>query len=431
MPVDQAIQYVKSQAAVGVAPLVDLYAMLNQFQRMKQPPVQPPPNMTVKQQLNMAEAARMGLGNQQMPPQMPQQGAPQQAPMAQGLGGLDAGAMENPGFAGGGIVAFDEGGITAANVKKQPPKSWEEVQAQSLAGSEETVEGLENYLKTQDEIDKRLSLGKYAPSRKLKESQATRIESATAADEAKQAELDRRAYYADMGQIASEQGTREKKAPTYLDVLARSQKGAVDRAQKRFEEKKTATLAAENARIKLAEADEALAKGDLDGYKAKVAEVKKMQDKATEKIAGETYDIAKDERTRQREIAVERLRADLRQKIEDNDPNVQVMRDLIKKYPNEPEKVIDIMKGYSQRNDWYFRSQLDAAEAEERDALKNVIPGADPNKDPAVIAARKKLQDIRNQISAAGVGGANKGATAPPPNVATPQLPPGFTRDKQ
>jgi len=42
MPIDQAIQYVKSQAATGVAPFVDLYALLNQYERMKQPPKQMP-----------------------------------------------------------------------------------------------------------------------------------------------------------------------------------------------------------------------------------------------------------------------------------------------------------------------------------------------------------------------------------------------------
>jgi hypothetical protein len=94
MPPDQAIQYVKSMATQGVAPLTDLYAMMNQFQRMKQQPVQAPQTPpTIRDQLNMAEQQQMA--------------------MQQGLGGLPAPAMEQAQFAGGGIVAFAEGGLTA------------------------------------------------------------------------------------------------------------------------------------------------------------------------------------------------------------------------------------------------------------------------------------------------------------------------------
>ena len=34
MPVEQAVTYVKSMAQQGVAPLVDLYSLLKQFERM-------------------------------------------------------------------------------------------------------------------------------------------------------------------------------------------------------------------------------------------------------------------------------------------------------------------------------------------------------------------------------------------------------------
>ena len=98
MPVDQAIAYVKSMAKDGVAPLVDLYAMLNQYQRLQQQQVKPPQTPpTIRDQMNMME----------------QQQA-QQAQMQQGLGGLDTGVMENAQFAGGGIVNFQKGGLTAA-----------------------------------------------------------------------------------------------------------------------------------------------------------------------------------------------------------------------------------------------------------------------------------------------------------------------------
>lgn len=108
MPPDQAIQYVKSMATQGVAPLTDLYAMMNQFQRLKQQPAQAPQTPpTIKDQLNMLDQQQqMQQGNiQQM-----QAPAPAGVPMDRGLGAIDAGRMEYPQFAGGGIVAFDDGG---------------------------------------------------------------------------------------------------------------------------------------------------------------------------------------------------------------------------------------------------------------------------------------------------------------------------------
>lgn len=95
MPPDQAIQYVKSMAQQGIAPLADLYSMMMQFERLKKQQVQPPPAGTIRDQLNQME-------------QMQQMQA--QAPINQGLGAVSAGTMENPQFAGGGIVAFQQGG---------------------------------------------------------------------------------------------------------------------------------------------------------------------------------------------------------------------------------------------------------------------------------------------------------------------------------
>lgn len=102
MPPDQAVQYVKSMAVQGVAPLADLYAMMNQFQRLKQQQAKPPQNPpTIKDQLDV-------LGQQQRLQSEMQ--ARQDQNMQRGLGGIDAGSMENPRFAGGGVVALAEGG---------------------------------------------------------------------------------------------------------------------------------------------------------------------------------------------------------------------------------------------------------------------------------------------------------------------------------
>jgi hypothetical protein len=108
MPPDQAIQYVKSMAVEGVAPLTDLYAMMNQFQRLKQQQVKPPQNPpTIKDQLNMLDQ-QSGIASVQ-----PQGPAPEM--MDRGLGAIDAGSMNSAqyagGFAGGGsVVALAQGG---------------------------------------------------------------------------------------------------------------------------------------------------------------------------------------------------------------------------------------------------------------------------------------------------------------------------------
>jgi hypothetical protein len=105
MPPDQAVQYVKSMATQGVAPLADLYAMMNQFQRLKQQQVQPPQTPpTIRDQLNIMDQQQQmqGIQRMQAPP-------PAGQPMDRGLGAIDAGRMQYPQFAGGGIVAFQGG----------------------------------------------------------------------------------------------------------------------------------------------------------------------------------------------------------------------------------------------------------------------------------------------------------------------------------
>lgn len=114
MPPDQAIQYVKGMATQGVAPLTDLYSMLNQFQRLKQQQVKPPQTPpTIKDQLNMLDQQQQ-MQPQQGNIQQMQAGAPAPQPMDRGLGAIDAGRMEYPQFADGGIVsgvvAFEDGG---------------------------------------------------------------------------------------------------------------------------------------------------------------------------------------------------------------------------------------------------------------------------------------------------------------------------------
>jgi len=110
MPPDQAIQYVKGMATQGVASLADLYAMMNQFQRLKQPQTQAPQTPpTIKDQLNMLDQQQQQGGIQQM-----QATSPTGQPMDRGLGAIDAGLMQYPQFAGGGMVALAGGGDVVA-----------------------------------------------------------------------------------------------------------------------------------------------------------------------------------------------------------------------------------------------------------------------------------------------------------------------------
>ena len=173
MPADQAIQYVKSMAQQGVAPLVDLYAMMKQFERLKQPPQQSPQGGTIRDQLNSLEQN-----------------------MGQGIGGLNAGAMENPSFAGGGVVAFQQGGVPAANI----PKSWEEVAAadQARAAGLEGLAGQDAYFKEQEEMRRRLGIGEFGQAKGLKEQAAQRLGREAGQIEAEEAALNQEQYWGDV-----------------------------------------------------------------------------------------------------------------------------------------------------------------------------------------------------------------------------------------
>lgn len=144
MPPDQAVQYVKSMATQGVAPLTDLYSMLNQFQRLKQQQVKPPQTPpTIRDQLNILDQQQQmqrdttdrsgGLGGLGGPTSYA--GQQEAQPMDRGLGAIDAGRMEYPQFADGGIVsgvvAFDNGG-TVHMANGTPP---------SLMASNPTIPG--------------------------------------------------------------------------------------------------------------------------------------------------------------------------------------------------------------------------------------------------------------------------------------------------
>lgn len=172
MPPDQAAVYVKSLAQQDVAPFVDLPAMLKQFEQLKRPKAQAPQTPNVREQIQMLANAKtdQGIGaiRPSARPVMPMN------PMEQGIGNLNAGAMENPrGFNMGGIVAFsgEDGNqvvqsappVVAANLPK--PRSTEDIyQYYANILGQGYVPAFKTQEKELEEIEKQQKIGSYAKS---------------------------------------------------------------------------------------------------------------------------------------------------------------------------------------------------------------------------------------------------------------------------
>lgn len=268
MPIDQAIAYVKSMANDGVAPLVDLYALMKQFQRMKQQQVQAPQNPpTIRDQMNMLEAARNQGGlPSAMPPQNPE------AMMGQGLGGLPAGRMENPSFVGGGIVAFDEGGQAASTPSFYSPipqfKSYDEM-AEFFNRQLQDPKMVEQEMARREEIARRQKMDEYAPSFGMRESLLAEDKAAAARQAEEDAKYDTDEYWGDVAANAAQSGA------TLLSSLAKAQKGKAVRKRATAEKAREAIRAAKQSEILLQQAREAEKEGrlkDAEALRAKAAE---------------------------------------------------------------------------------------------------------------------------------------------------------------
>jgi hypothetical protein len=275
MPVDQAITYVKSMAQQGVAPLVDLYALLKQFERMKQPPTQAPQGGNLKDQLNNLESSLVGgLGG--MPPRaMPP--SPEMPPEMQGLASLDAGAMENPqGFNMGGIVAFAEGGKPEAPKSITPqlytlPKSYEELAQQAMREQMalETAEGRAAFLAKRDAELKEAGLGQYAKSLEMRDELAKEAEQRAGLLPGEEAALNEESFWADVA--GSDAGD-------LVSAMAKSKAKAVERKRASREKVQAAKEKAAEEKVLRQEAREALKQGDMESYKTKLAAANTLRD---------------------------------------------------------------------------------------------------------------------------------------------------------
>ena len=404
MPVDQAIAYVKSMANDGVAPLVDLYALMKQFERMKRQPTPALQTPNIREQMNMLQSAQQGQAGlpAAMPPQTPQ------AMMSQGLGGLPAGRMENPSFAGGGIVAFDEGGTAntaAPQMYSDIPKykTYEEMQAANIArlGQDPT-----KFIETEEERIRReqqeRGLGEYAQSMSMREKLLAEDQAAAERVAEEEAGLDRDEYWGDVAANAAESGA------TLLSSLAKAQKGKASRKRATAEKVKKATRDAKLAEIALLQVKEL----ERAGRFKEAAELKKTIyadiEKASDKIADAAADEAKAKTAFDRSVKlrdmptneVERIRRQMRttpRTLPDGKPN-PAYEDLVDK--------LNDMQSRGNKIPAAFMNRLNAAERELEAAKRRSAQGSmdgrvNPN-DPDIVAAQQKVAEVQRDIAAQG-----------------------------
>ena len=260
MPPDQAEAYTHGLDVLGILDYTNLPAVLRQFQQLKQPPAQQQPTPNVAQQLQMMAQVKQGGGlgairPDAMPPGQTAYAPPAMNPMAQGLGGMNAGAMENPSFAGGGIVAFVEGGgaqststpnVVAANLRK--PRSMEDIYKYyaDIMG-QGYVPAFRNEAQQLEDIEKEQGIGEYAQSL-ADEATLLDTQEKRSVEELERDRIDlRRQEAADIAKAAS--GSR-----SLLEAMSKARSPAVERERELEKEIRKARAEREKARIDLQKA---------------------------------------------------------------------------------------------------------------------------------------------------------------------------------
>lgn len=262
MPPDQAEAYTHGLDVLGILDYTNLPAVLRQFQQLKQPPAQQPPTPNVAQQIQMLANAKQsggmgaGLGAirpDTMPPGQMAPAPPAMDPMARGLGGMNAGAMENPSFAGGGIVAFQQGGgaqtapnVVAANLPK--PRSMEDIYKYyaDIMG-QGYVPAFRKEAQQLEDIEKEQGIGEYAQSL-ADEATLLDTQEKRSVEELERDRIDlRRQEAADIAGAAA--GSR-----SLLEAMAKARSPAVQRERELEKEIRKARAEREKARIDLQKA---------------------------------------------------------------------------------------------------------------------------------------------------------------------------------
>ena len=418
MPVDQAISYVKSMANDGVAPLVDLYALMKQFERMKQQPTPALQTPNIREQLNMLEASQ-SQGQRGLPAAMPPQNP--QAVMGQGLGGLPAGRMENPQFAGGGIVAFagevesqvtdskaDAPSITPQLYSPIPKfKTWDEAAA-AYRAQIENPEFLQQEIARREALAKQQQMDEYAPSYKTREKLLAEDTAAAGRTAEEDATYDRDEYWGDVAANASERGA------TLLSSLAKAQKGKATRKRATADKARTAIRAAKQAELLLQQAKEAEKEGRYKDAEALRKEAATNATAAQGKVADAGAAAAS--RADAARLAEIKARDDQKRELERKrvegpiDAIEQARRNLAAAKPGSPEyeenqqKLEDLLAN-SSKMPTQFSIQLRSAKSDLAKALEDAVDtttGKPLPNDPRVKAAQEQLNRVQQYIINSG-----------------------------
>ena len=238
MPADQAIAYVKSMAMDGIAPLTDLYSMMMQFQRLKEPTRRPPEGGNIRQQLNMIENM--------------------QDPMQQGLGGMDAGAMEEPSFAGGGIVAFQQGGPMPGAVDYTDPQAVLRDLTSRTGANMPMGQYVDQQMQIEDEIAKKYGLGQYGQLYKARQQQIEQMQRELPTREAEERQIDRAEFFFNLAAAAADPGA------TFATSLGKAGSGYTKAKRATNERLRELQKEAQDAGLKMLEAEELRRQGDVD-----------------------------------------------------------------------------------------------------------------------------------------------------------------------
>ena len=357
-------------------------------------------------------------------------------PIGRGLGGLNAGRMQNPQFAGGGIVAFDEGGQAKSFTPEfyTIPQTYEELARERMRRAQEisTPEGRAAYLKRMEEEDKALGLGQFSESLKLREERVKRLrEQADLSPEELEA-LDREAYYADIA------ATKE---PDFLSALSAAEPKRVERKRASKKESAAAREKADLEAIARAEASEALKAGDIAKYKEEKKKAEDLRDKTVEEFVGEREKesaavraseragknaIAQAQAQKGQEDQLLRKLQEIPEFLENGSPNPEFQRTV---------RLYNIAKGQSNSAlITFFRTTYEEAERAYRAAQENHAAygtkDTETTLNNAKAARDKALQEYRSAASSAGLPSSGAGS-APVAGGGVPELPsPDFELDQ-
>jgi hypothetical protein len=248
MPPDQAIAYVKTLAVDGVAPLADLYSMMMQFQRLKEPTRRPPEGGTIRQELDMLQNMK--------------------DPMSQGLGGMNAGVMENPqGFAGGGIVAFQQGGVSGTPPMNPAAPDFQQQMLEYMKQfSVPQGQFVDERMQAEEEMAKKYGLGQYGEAFKARQAQAAEMQRALPAQQAEERKLDRAEFFFNLAAAAADPGA------TFATSLGKAGSSYTKAQRATNERLRGLQKEAQEAGLKLLEAEQLRKEGDVNAAQKMFAE---------------------------------------------------------------------------------------------------------------------------------------------------------------